>query len=156
MKTVKELYDRVQEEFEIVNRMSYEKMKPDTKSAMMNVDALIDAVRNEERAKLCTTAPCQHGACKHSERHKMETQKVLIQSKNDCDDVVLFSKDQNWESEAKQMSKIWDSDVRVYFCEYSYSIKNQLKIEQDKFVKAQIKKNKAINVHKCSKKENRK
>lgn len=55
MKTVKELYDRVREEFEIVDNMSYQKMKPDIKSAMMNVDALIDAVREEERAKLRTT-----------------------------------------------------------------------------------------------------
>lgn len=71
---------------------------------------------------------------------KLQTQMVLLVSKrNPKNTAVLTSSAARWKQEAKEFSRIWDSPIRVYMCEYRVTVRNQLKIEQDKAIRKAFK-----------------
>lgn len=52
--------------------------------------------------------------------------KIIVQSKTDIDDFIMLDANCNWTAEAKEYSKLWNADVRIYQAKYRYTIPNQL------------------------------
>jgi hypothetical protein len=66
---------------------------------------------------------------------KIKTELIMVQSTKNARDISVLDYIADYHAEAKQLSAIWESGVRVYKCEYMNSIPNQFKLMQDRVVR---------------------